>query len=62
MLKRLHKLVLRYAHAFHAVEHATHLTYFGLVFMHGPYHWAAGALLLLGVLAVVLRLGLDEVE
>ena len=53
---RLNHKAVRRAH------HATHLTYLGCVtiFAHGPYAWAAGALLLVTVVSLFAGEGDEE--
>lgn len=41
--------VHRHADAWKRAHHATHLAYFAAVASHGPYHIAALALLVLGI-------------
>lgn len=52
-----------FAHRHHIackrLHHGTHLCYFFMVGMHGPYHYAALALLVLGIAMWVVKL---EVE
>lgn len=52
--------VHHYERQWHHLNHITHLSYFGMVMTHGPYHWAAGLLLVLGILGFLLHLG--EIE
>lgn len=52
--------VHHYERQFQHLNHLTHLSYFGMVMTHGPYHWAAGVLLFLGILGFLLHLG--EIE
>lgn len=42
--------------AFRYTHHSTHLTYLGLVVAHGPYTYAAGALLLLSLVMLILHM------
>lgn len=42
--------------AFHRTHHATHLCYFFTVATHGPYHIAAMALLVLGIVFWLFKL------
>ena len=39
----------RWMHRLQHTEHFVHMGYFGLVFFHGPYEWAAGVLLITGL-------------
>lgn len=52
--------VRKYERQFHHLNHLTHLSYFGMVMTHGPYHWAAAILLFLGILGFLMHLG--EIE
>lgn len=45
---------------FHRTHNITHLSYFTMVAAHGPYHYAALALLILGIISWALHLG--EIE
>jgi len=42
--------------AFKRTHHATHLAYFSMVASHGPYHIAALALLVMGIVFWLVRL------
>ena len=48
-----------HAHHLKTVQSITHLTYFGLVVLHGPYHWPAAVCFTLGIVIVVARLDLE---
>ena len=52
--------VKEHAHAhekqYAKVHHCTHLGYFGMIVTHGPYHYAALACLVLGLIAMVLHM------
>lgn len=52
--------VQKHEKLFHRTHNVTHLSYFTMVATHGPYHYAALALLILGIISWALHLG--EVE
>lgn len=56
LFKRLRCHVQRHSDAWKHAHNATHLCYFGLVATHGPYHYAALALLVLGLAFYITRL------
>lgn len=51
--------VHKHEKVFHHAHNVTHLSYFSMVATHGPYHWAAAVLLILGIVGWVLHV---EVE
>lgn len=55
-LEHVHKYERQWKH----INHITHMSYLGMVMTHGPYHWAAGALLILSILGILLHMG--EIE
>jgi hypothetical protein len=52
--------VHRHEKAFHRTHNVTHLSYFAMVATHSAYHWAAAALLILGIISWALHIG--EIE
>jgi hypothetical protein len=54
---RVQHCVHSHEKAFHRTHSVTHLSYFAMVATHSAYHWAAAALLILGIIGWVLHLG-----
>jgi hypothetical protein len=58
-IKAIWRAMQSFAHShekiFHHAHNTTHLAYFSMVAAHGPYHWAAAVLLILGILSWILH-------
>jgi hypothetical protein len=58
-IKKMEEFCHRHHIACKRLHHGTHMAYFGLVAVHGPYHMAAFVLLVLGLLFWLVKLEIE---
>lgn len=51
MIKAIRGCMHSHEREVHKFHHACHLCYFALIVFHGPYHIAAGGLLVFGIIS-----------